>query len=283
MKADRLRASLPVGSLGLPLEYAPRMRSTNERAQELARQGAPHGTLVVADEQTAGRGRAGQRWLTPPRSAIAMSLLLRPESLSEAGAGALAVVGALAVAEALENRGVRAWVKWPNDVILPEGKVAGVLVETEWLGEHLEHAILGIGINVRPRSVPRENLDFPATCVEQSVGGRVDRIDLLLAVLGRLEAWLGQLGSRDLMRAWEARLAYLGQHVTVFGPGVEMTGRLAGVTPKGQLRLALPSGETLTVGAGGLSLRPIDTSGKWATLSTAAPEGRGKASGRTRR
>lgn len=259
MKHERLCASLPVGSLGQPFEYAARMPSTNDRARELARQGAPHGTLVVADEQTAGRGRGGRKWLTPPRSAIAMSLVLRPGSVSTAETGSLAVVGALAVAEALDGLGVQAWVKWPNDVILSEGKVAGVLVEADWLGGSIEHVILGIGINVRPCSVPKADLEFPATCVEHAVGRRVDRSGLLIAVLERLDHWLSKLGSKELMQAWEDRLAYVGRHVTVYGPGVEMAGSLLGVTAKGQLRLALASGERLTVGAGGLSLRPIDT------------------------
>ena len=102
LTVERLRAGLPVDGLGEPLYFFSTIGSTNEYARELGEQGAPHGTLVVADEQTAGRGRGQNHWSTPPQSAIALSLVLRPEELAPDQVGRLNAIGALAVAEAIE-------------------------------------------------------------------------------------------------------------------------------------------------------------------------------------
>jgi len=178
LDVERLQSDLPSHGLGEPLHFFQSIGSTNDHAMSLARDGAPHGTLVVAEEQTEGKGRFGRKWFTPPNSALAFSLLLRPEGIPIEAMGDLTALGALAVAEAIEGLGIEGQIKWPNDVMLIGQKVAGVLVEGSWIGDQLEHAILGIGINVRPESVPpKEEIDIPATCIDTAVGGRVDRHD----------------------------------------------------------------------------------------------------------
>ena len=145
---SRLEAGLPIVGLGKPLHLFSTIDSTNARALELGQAGAPHGTLVVADEQTSGRGRAGRRWLTPPRSAIALSLLLRWDPPVDGVSGALSGFGALSVAEAAEGLGAQVEIKWPNDVLIGRAKVAGLLSETRSFEGQAEFVVVGIGINV---------------------------------------------------------------------------------------------------------------------------------------
>ncbi|HEY48048.1 MAG TPA: biotin--[acetyl-CoA-carboxylase] ligase [Anaerolineae bacterium] len=267
LDVERLQSDLPSHGLGEPLHFFQSIGSTNDHAMSLARDGAPHGTLVVAEEQTEGKGRFGRKWFTPPNSALAFSLLLRPEGIPIEAMGDLTALGALAVAEAIEGLGIEGQIKWPNDVMLIGQKVAGVLVEGSWIGDQLEHAILGIGINVRPESVPpKEEIDIPATCIDTAVGGRVDRHDLMLKVIEGAGKWLPQLGSPALINAWNQRLAYRDQAVIVKLSKHEIVGKLLGVGVGGRLQLMLNTGEIFEVAFGDVHLRPVDMKSKSAKL-----------------
>lgn len=258
MQATILEQSLSTLPLGAT-RFFDSIGSTNDEALRWARAGAPHLALVMADEQTAGRGRLGRRWYTPPGSALAFSLLLRPESLPAPLLTRLTALGALAVCIALqEHLGLASQIKWPNDVLAGGRKLAGVLVEIDWQGDRPTAAILGIGINIASESVPADNeLMFPATCVEAELGSPVDRWALLRATLQALLAWLPRLASADFLTAWERRLAYRGETVQVFtGDGLPLEGRLLGLETDGALRLRLPTGEIQSIQAGELHLRP---------------------------
>jgi BirA family biotin operon repressor/biotin-[acetyl-CoA-carboxylase] ligase len=265
--AAELRAKLPIHGLGEPFFYHETVASTNDEALEHARQGVLHGALVFAEEQTAGRGRAGRRWFTPAKSALAFSLVLRPQRENSQEAFGLAGLGALAVVKALETWTIRAAIKWPNDVLIDRHKVAGILVETSWAGEDLEYAVMGIGINVQKESVPAEDaLDYPATCIETAVGKRVDRYDLFLGVLESLAYWYERMGSEELLDAWQHHLAFLNQRVVVRDPAGERTGVLSGITTDGRLRLETTWGEQVLAACGDVRLRSVDTNFKSATL-----------------
>ena len=256
---ENLQSALPVGDFGQVLYFHKRIGSTNDEAKRLANEGAPHGTLIIADEQTEGRGRAGRRWSTPAGSAVALSLVLRPESLDPAQIGELTVLGALATVEALAGLGVQAWIKWPNDVLISGGKAAGVLVESGWVDDQLIYTVMGIGINVHPDSLKNTAaFEFPAACIETELGRKVDRKDVVVSVLQALAGRYAELGSGSLMAAWEANLAYKGQIVMVQGDQIKSTGKLVGITQQGQLRLQLFTGEVLKIGVGGQRLRPVD-------------------------
>jgi BirA family biotin operon repressor/biotin-[acetyl-CoA-carboxylase] ligase len=260
LDASRIRASLPIGGLGLPLHVLQTVGSTNDYAARLARRGAPHGTLVAADEQTAGRGRRGRRWHTPAGSGLALSLVLRPGEVSQFAPGAWNTVGALAVAEALRGLGGEASVKWPNDVLLGGQKVSGVLAEAVWRGEALEYLILGIGVNVLPGSVPpRAELEFPATSVEAEIGRPVDRHELLARIVGELAALAPKTAGDDWRRAVEERLAYRGQWVHVVEESGDVRGRILGIASDGRLVLDTGQGEPRRVGAGAATIRLIDS------------------------
>ncbi len=264
----RLKSSLPVRDLGEPLHFYKTIASTNDRAQALAEEGAAHGTLVVADEQTAGRGRFQRSWSTPPRSAVALSLILRPEDITPVALARLNMLGALAVVESLATLGLEARIKWPNDVITAGGKVAGVLTEGSWIGGDLEYSVLGIGVNVSPKSVPdRSEVDYPAACVEEGVEGKVSRIGLLVDIVGRIGSWLSLLDSEQLHSAFEDVLAFRDQPLNISGPDVELSGVLRGLTPNCRLRIALTAGEVIILGGEDMRIRPVDMNRDWATLN----------------
>jgi BirA family biotin operon repressor/biotin-[acetyl-CoA-carboxylase] ligase len=255
-----LEASLPIHALGKPLHFFRSINSTNAMALELAESGAPHGTLVVAEEQTAGRGRSGRRWFTPAGAAIALSLILRWDPPGGGFSGSLSVFGALGVAEAAEGIGVVPRIKWPNDVLAGGRKVAGVLVEAQWHGSDLSSAVVGIGVNVRPGSVvPLEEVDYPAGCLDDAAGGPIDPNAFLIELIRSLDRWSARLGSPQIIEAWESRLAFMGEHVGVTEGGVRREGRLAGLDENGNLILEAAGGRLIVVGPTAADLRPIDS------------------------
>lgn len=256
----RLEAGLPVEGLGEPLYVFPTIGSTNDEAKSLAEHGAPHGTLVVADEQSRGRGRRERKWYSQPGSAIALSLLLRPR-LVGSNESSLTALGALSVVKSLAMRKLEAYIKWPNDVIVTAGKLAGILVETSWQGDQIDYAIVGIGVNVHQGSIPQAALDFPATCVDDALGSQVDREALLLDIIANLGAWYQALGSEEMIEAWQQRLAYRDRQVQITGAGTKTVGRLEGLAEDGRLVIQVDSGEKILVAQGDLSLRPIDSDG----------------------
>jgi BirA family biotin operon repressor/biotin-[acetyl-CoA-carboxylase] ligase len=226
--------------------HYPVLGSTNDLAHDLLRAGWPHGTLVLADRQTAGRGRGGRRWEAAPGAALLCSLLLRPD-LPAARAPLLMMAAALATADAATGvTGRPAALKWPNDVLLataagPPGKAAGILVETTFAGATVTTAVLGIGINVAAHPP-----HLPATDLSAVAGRPVARSDVLTALLESLERWLARLAAGDdtaIFAAWRSRLITLGQSVQVATAGETYPAVAEAVAPDGALLVRLASGE----------------------------------------
>ena len=197
--------------------------STNERAKELALAGAPHGTLVTADEQTAGRGRQGRTWSAEAGDALLLSVVLR--SLDEL----LPLRAAVAVADAIP---LPAQIKWPNDVWVEGKKVSGILVE----GRPQEGwAVLGIGLNVATRSFPEELAEIATSlALEGAALSREEVLDALLVSLDRLLT----ADAADILAAWRERDALLGAPVAWNGG----RGKGAGITDAGALRVETDAG-----------------------------------------
>lgn len=232
--------------------------STNDEALRLAETGTPDETLVVADHQTHGRGRMGRTWITPKGSALAFSLVVRPRPQEMDRLGLFSPLGAMSVATALEELGLRPQVKWPNDVLLNRKKVCGILAEASWMGERLSALVVGIGVNVASSAVPPDEvLIYPATSVEEIAGHTVERMVVLEAILLAFRRWRNELGSEYFMKAWQERLAFLKEEVVAQPPGQSpLRGVLLGVDEEGKLRLQLAGGEEIRLAAGDINLRP---------------------------
>ncbi len=217
--------------IGSPRVHHRLTDSTNERAKELAIAGALHGTVVTADEQSAGRGRQGRAWTAPPRSAVLMSVVLR--DLDET----LPLSAAVAVCEAIP---AEAAIKWPNDVWIDGRKVAGILVEGRpqdgW-------AVLGMGVNVTTESFPPE-LAEQATSLW--LAGVSTSVEIVLAdLLPSLDEWLGAPSER-VFEAWRSRDALKGERVRWsdgegVADGIDDSGALVVQTSNGPV--ALDAGE----------------------------------------
>ena len=209
--------------IGSPHVHQRLTDSTNERAKQLAAAGAPHGTLVTAGEQTAGRGRQGRAWTAAPGEALLLSLVLR--SLDEL----LPLRAAVAVAESIP---VRAQIKWPNDVLVGGRKLSGILVE----GRPQEGwVVLGIGLNVSTTEFPEELREIATSLV--LAGASVSRDEVLNALLTALDRWLGE-PAEEVLSAWRERDALLGTEVAWDGG----SGKGAGITDAGALRVETESG-----------------------------------------
>ena len=237
--------------------------STNTYVRERARQGAPEGLVVVADHQTAGRGRLDRRWESPPGTNLLVSILLRPGCGSgdvHLCAGAVALAGADACREVA---GVHPVLKWPNDLLLEGAKLAGVLAEAEFVGSSLSAVVVGIGINVAWPG-PEE---AGGTCLDD-VGGTaqpVDRRILLDHLLGALAPRCALLeraeGLRTLADEVRGRCSTLGQEVRVMLAGEQLVGRASSIDDAGHLVVETPSG-TRAVSAGDVvHLRPHQGNG----------------------
>jgi BirA family biotin operon repressor/biotin-[acetyl-CoA-carboxylase] ligase len=221
--------------IGLPRVHFRTTDSTNARARELAAAGAPHGTLVTAAEQTAGRGRQGRAWLAAPGDALLMSVVLR---------GVDPIVPLAAAVAVAETAGEDARIKWPNDIWIDRRKVSGILLE----GRPQEGwAALGIGLNVRTREFPEELRDIATSLVLAGIDTTTE--DVLADMIPRLERWIGAPAD-EVLAAWAARDALRGERIAWAGG----EGTAAGVDPSGALIVELDGGETTTLDAGEVHL-----------------------------
>lgn len=237
---DELTAHLGTSWLGRSLACREVTGSTNSDAAELGRGGAPEGSVVVADAQTAGRGRLGRSWVSEPGLNLYLSVLLRPEILPSE-APQLSLVAGVAVAAALESVGVRPQIKWPNDVLLGGRKVCGILTEIEAEADRVSFVVVGLGVNLNSRlhDFPEE-LHDKATSLRIESGEAVDRAPVAARVLGELERYYALFrdgGFAAVAPEWERRTALVGRELTVSGAGEVVTGMYAGVDTDGALLL----------------------------------------------
>lgn len=244
-----------MGHLSFARVFLPSTTSTNDVARDLAAHGAPAGTVVVTDYQTAGRGRMGRRWEAPPRTSLLCSILFRPPPPPHYATD-LTMLCALAAADAVEETaGLSVALKWPNDLVVVRGeswrKLGGLLAETGVAGERVEYAIVGLGINVNvpPEALPELAPD--ATSIMAETGREIDRNLLLERLLERLgvryERW--EAGERPIPE-WAARLVTLGRTVRVVTAEGELHGVAEGVDDLGSLLLRTPDGSLHRVHVG---------------------------------
>jgi BirA family biotin operon repressor/biotin-[acetyl-CoA-carboxylase] ligase len=260
-----IQSQLTTRVMGRPLYYFPTIGSTNVEARRLAASGAPEGTLLVADEQTAGKGRLGRRWSAPPNTCLLMSLLFRP-TLSPSQAPRLTMLCSLAAAEAIESdTGLPVAVKWPNDLVIPQPpgatnpyhKLGGLLTETAIAGSTILFAVVGMGINVNVDPAALGPVMTPATSLSAELGHAVDRAALLADILQRIEDRYPQVTGGQLYGDWAGRLVTIGQRVTVSSAGAreQVEGVVEGVNSDGALQVRDLAGNLHLIAVGDVTLQ----------------------------
>lgn len=240
--------------------YLDSVDSTNAVAKRMARAGAPHGTLVIAGEQTQGRGRRGRSWVSPPGAGVWMTLLVRPQALSAARASELVFVSAVALCQACRDlSGLDVGIKWPNDLVAQGKKISGTLLEMQSDEKFTQWAVIGSGVNVTGVAFPP---DLPhAGSLEGLSGREIDRDALCLDYLDRFEAvyarW-AKLGLAGIMQDYRALSVTLGARVRArCANGVEYEGVALKMDGAGELVIQTGDGQFVTLSAGDVSVRGI--------------------------
>lgn len=214
--------------------------STNDEAARLARAGAQHGTVVIAETQTAGRGRDGRQWASPAGRGLYLSMVLRPP-LPLADVPPMTLAIGVGVCDAVRAAGVAGSLKWPNDMLVGTRKLAGVLVEAQSQGSRLEAVIVGIGINLtaaEPGELPPE-IAGRAVSLEEASGGPVDREAFIASLLAHVEHWVDHytaVGLEVVIPAWIDRMAH-GLRARAIVNGLPMLGLMVGLDGDGSLLL----------------------------------------------
>ncbi|OFX24494.1 MAG: biotin--[acetyl-CoA-carboxylase] ligase [Anaeromyxobacter sp. RBG_16_69_14] len=240
-----LRPLLNTHDLGQVLHWFEEVGSTNDIAKRLADDGAAHGEVVVAEAQTAGRGRRGRVWASPTGRNLTFSIILRPD-LPPSRASELTLVASVALCQAVRQAGVPAGIKWPNDLLVHGRKLAGILTELAADPDRVQWVVLGIGVNVNVRAeeFPAELRDI-ATSLAMERGEPVPRALFAAAVLSSLEEWLdrhAEDGFPPVREAWRAMSITLGREVRVRASDRDLEGVAEDVDEAGALLVRTPAG-----------------------------------------
>lgn len=234
--------------------------STNLQAKIDAENGAGHGTLVVADMQTAGRGRRGRAWSSPPGTNVYFSLILKPEIAPDLASMLTPVMG-LAVAEGIRRTcGAKAMIKWPNDVVVGGKKVCGILAEMSVERDFIHYIVIGVGINVGLQEFP-EDVAATAGCLQGACGKKVSRAELVANVMRIFEEcydiFKGKGNLSGLLERYERLLVNCGREVRILDPKGEFQGIARGINELGELLVEQTDGSLQNVYAGEVSVRGI--------------------------
>jgi len=256
MSSAALQSRLTTRFVGRHLELHQEIDSTNARAVVLARAGAPDGALVLAEHQTAGRGRLGRRWFAPKGTCLLLSLVLRPR-LQPRQAQRVTMICSLAAVEAIAGAsGLAAQLKWPNDILIQGRKLGGLLAELGVTAGRLDYVVAGMGLNVNldPSALPP--LASPATSLSIALGHPVSRLDLLAELLQAVETRCDRLSAGwSPHEEWQRHLATLGQQVRVGTSSGVIEGVAEGVDEDGALLVRASDGSIQRVLVGDVTLR----------------------------
>jgi BirA family biotin operon repressor/biotin-[acetyl-CoA-carboxylase] ligase len=252
LSAEAITRDLETVFIGQRVLYFSSLTSTMEIAGEQARQGAAEGTVIIAGEQTEGRGRLRRAWVTPEGN-IALSVILRPELSC---LPSLIMLASLAVVGSIESvTGLRAQIKWPNDVLMGGKKVCGILIENDLQGNRVNYSVVGIGIDVNLRLADFPKIQPIATSLSDELGGEVSRLEVirrLLVAMERSYFVLSEGGS--LYEEWRDNLVTLGKNVRVKEGDSVHEGVAETVGQDGSLLVRGADGELTKIVAGDVSL-----------------------------
>lgn len=245
---------------GKKVVYYDETDSTNNRAKDSGEKNGAHGTLFIADKQSAGKGRRGRVWESPSGKSIYMTILLRPE-ITPDKAPMLTLVMGLSAAEGIRKvSGIEAEIKWPNDIVMNKKKVCGILTEMATEMEYVNYVVIGVGINVNQKYFPEE-IKETATSLYEETGNVYRRSGLIAAVLERFEknyeTFLEAGDLSGIRKAYDSILVNRGQEVKILEPGNEYTAVAEGINKNGELIVMLPDGRRKNIFAGEVSVRGI--------------------------
>lgn len=244
---------------GCEISYHDTIDSTNVFAKQLAEEGHPNGTLVVANQQVAGRGRRGRNWESQAGTTISMTLVLKPD-INPNNASMITLVSAMAVVKAIQKvTGERALIKWPNDIVMNGKKICGILTEMSAQFDYVNHIVVGIGINVHNTTFPEEIAEM-ASSLFLETGKHFNRASLIEATLEAFEEYYAiYLETEDLsglVKEYNENLVNVNQNVRVLDPQEPFEGKAMGITAKGELIVDTWESRKL-VSSGEVSVRGI--------------------------
>jgi len=251
--AESITSNLNTTLIGQKVIFFPRVTSTMDVARREAGRGTPEGTVIIAGEQTGGRGRQKRLWLSPPGN-IALSVILYPDVAS---LPYLVMIASLAVVHSIYSvTGLKADIKWPNDVLIGGKKVCGILIENEIGKDVPARAIMGIGININLGESKVDDSSVPVISLEKEIRRAVEKVDLVKQLLAEMERLYTMLPEgREIFAEWRQRLITLGKRVVVTAGKETMEGTADSVDSSGALILRLDNGNLTTVVAGDVTLR----------------------------
>lgn len=257
---NELESRMDTEWAGHPISFYETINSTNLRAKLDADNGAPEGALVVADMQTAGRGRRGRTWSSPAGLNVYFTLILKPRYVPDK-ASMVTLVMALAVAEGIrETCGVEAGIKWPNDIVVNGKKVCGILTEMSVEKDFIHHVVIGVGINVGLQEFAPELADT-ATSLQAECGRKVPKAALVANIMKAFEKYYESFREKtdlsDLVDSYNKMLVNRGKTVRVLDPKGEYSGVAEGINELGELLVELPDGHVENVYAGEVSVRGV--------------------------
>jgi BirA family transcriptional regulator, biotin operon repressor / biotin---[acetyl-CoA-carboxylase] ligase len=252
VSVSAIKDNLNTRFIGQNIVYYSRLASTMDAARNEAQKGAAEGTVVIAGEQTSGRGRLKHRWFAPVGN-VALSLVLRPDM---SALPYLVMIASLATAYSIESvSGLETQIKWPNDVLIKGKKVAGILIENEIKGNKVAYAIIGIGVNVGLQPEEIDEISSIATSLEAERGEKVARETIIRGLLEEFERLYIQLPDGGLIfRAWRDRLVTLGKNVTAKWGQEILEGVAESVDESGALFIRRADGALSKVVAGDVTL-----------------------------
>ena len=260
LSKEEIESQMQTDCFGKHVVYYEETDSTNTRVKQLAEQGAQQGTLVVADRQSAGKGRRGRGWESPKGENIYMSLLLRPK-IEPSKAPMLTLVMAYSVALAIrEQEELEVGIKWPNDLVVGTKKICGILTEMNAEIDYINYVVIGVGINVNVKKFPEE-LSEKATSLFNEQGKEVRRAVLMAKIMQlfeeNYERFLKEQNLAFLQEAYNQLLVSRGREVTVLEPGHEYHAHAIGINETGELLVRKEDGKEEAVFAGEVSVRGI--------------------------
>jgi BirA family biotin operon repressor/biotin-[acetyl-CoA-carboxylase] ligase len=256
LRQSDIKTGLKTTVIGKKIQFLSEVASTNTLAMEMAADGTPEGTVVIAETQTNGKGRLGRTWISP-KGNLYLSVVLRP-NIPIHKAPLITLTGAVAVASAIRTTcGLEAGIKWPNDILISGKKVSGLLTEMSAEQDRIRHIVLGIGVDVNMEmgELPPEVRRLTTTLAAEA-GAKINRTALLQQVLRDLERWYQKFlnNHADVLEEWKKLNMTVGNRITVSGAGEDLDGLAQGVDSDGRLIVRLDDGAVRTVAAGDVTI-----------------------------